>query len=83
MRGQHVLESRQRTFCPVLLPETEAGIEDHDDENNGGILQVANDPGESGGKQQDDDQEVLELIDELEPERTRCRFDHFVLAVRG
>jgi hypothetical protein len=42
-------------------------------------FQIADRPGQRGGKQQHDDQEILELVEELQPQRTRPGFDQPVL----
>ena len=72
--GQHALQGRQRLFRPVLLIKPQSGVEHDDDEDNHCILEVANGPRQPGGKQQHDNQEVFELVDKFQPQRSRRGF---------
>ena len=67
---EHPAERVERCFGPVLLDETDHGVEQHDDDDNGRSLQLArNGEADSGGRQQDGDKEVVELVEEPAPRR--------------
>ena len=82
-RCQHVLQGGQCRFRAMLLKEAEGGIEQHDNADDDGVLEIANRPGEHRGADQDQHQQALELIEELLPGGTRCLFRQPVGAMSG
>ncbi len=82
-RRQHVAQGGQRRLGPVLLEEAEGGVDEDDDGDDHGILEVADNAGQHGGTEENDDEKTAELVDELKPGRTRRFFGQLVGAVVG
>ena len=71
MARQHLFERSQRRLGAMLLVEAKAGVEHDDHQNDHRILGVADGTCQQRGADQHQHQQVLELVGELEPDRTR------------
>ena len=63
-RREHLLEGRQRPFGPVLLDKPEDGADQDDNGDHQRIHPFTDQQREAGGRQEDDDEQVLELLKE-------------------
>ena len=80
-RREHLLQGCQRRLGPVLLPEAQQGIEQHHDEDDHGVLEVADRAGQRRRADQHEDQQAAELVEEGEPLRARRLFRQTVGAM--
>ena len=62
--GRQRLERLHGALGAIFLDEADHGIEDDDGDDGEGVDSLAEQPGDHGSGQQDDDQEVLELTQE-------------------
>ncbi len=63
-KRHHPLEGRERLLGPVLLHESEHGVEDGDRRHHDGVLQIADRPGHDGRCAEEQSQEPLQLREE-------------------
>ncbi len=78
---QHVLQRRQRGLGPMFLEKAEQGVDEDDDGDDHGVLEIAHRARQHGRAEQDDDEKAPELVEKLEPDRARRRFGETVGAV--
>ncbi|EXI65152.1 MAG: hypothetical protein AW08_03424 [Candidatus Accumulibacter adjunctus] len=82
-RCEHVLQRSQSRFGAVFLQETQRRVEDHDDGDDHGVLDIAQQGGQHGSAEQHEDEEIAELVEELPPRRARRPADEPVRTVAG
>ena len=56
----------------MLLKKSEAGVEQDDDSDDDGVLEITNRPGQNRRTDQDQDQQTPELVEKLQPDGARC-----------
>ena len=66
-RAGHPFERVHRLFSPVFLDEPDDPVERDDDQDDGGVLEVADGRGDGGGGEQDQDHRVRELLGQQAP----------------
>ena len=66
-RAGHALQGVHRLFRPVFLDEPDDPVEGDDDEDDRGVLEVADGRGDRGGAEQDQDHRVGELFGQQAP----------------
>jgi hypothetical protein len=67
----------------MLLEKPKGSVEQHDDADHDGILEVTNRTCQYGSTDQDQHQQALELVEEFQPGGTRWLFRQAVGAVFG
>ena len=82
-RCQHVLQRSEGGFGTVFLEKTEGRIEQHDDSDDDGVLEITDGASQHCGTDQDEDQQAPELIEEFLPGRPRRFFRQAVGAMFG
>ncbi len=80
-RRKHLLQSGERRFGPVFLPEAEHGVEQHHRQDHRRILDIAYGAGQHCCRNQHRDQDTPELIRERQPPGTRRLLGQAVLPV--
>ena len=66
-RAGHALQRVHRLLRPVFLDEPDDPVERDDDQDDGGVLEVADGRGDRGGAEQDQDHRVGELLGQQAP----------------
>ena len=75
---EHLPQCCQRLLGPVLLIETEQGVDHHHDQNHQGILELTNSACQQRGADQYQNQESLELITQQQQRTPGRLFDQTV-----
>jgi hypothetical protein len=61
---EHRPQGREARFGPTLLDEPQDGVEHEHDGDDDGVLQLADHPGEHGGPEQHQHEQVAELVEQ-------------------
>ena len=82
-RARHLLERGHRLLGAVVLDEPDHAVEQHDGENDEGVLEVADERCDDRRDHEHDDHRVRELLDEQAPGRLAPALDQLVRSEPG
>ena len=77
-RHDHLFQRGHCTFGAVLLRKTKGGVEDDDDQDSNGVLDVADEKGDSRGHDENDNHHLGELRSQDTPRASQSSLNQFV-----